>query len=156
MKPEILETIQLVIQKLAPKYIFGSFEKEDIEQEAFIICVEILEKWDGSRPLENFLMVSLNNRLKNFKRNNYYRIGEDTPTNRAKKDLANKAEPYYEDLDEQDLMNKIIDADLVNMVVESLNSKMRADFYRVANNVSISKHRKDKLFEVIREIIEEY
>ena len=48
-------------------------KSEDIEQEAFIIGAKAIDDYDG-RSLENFLYVHLNNRLKNFKRDNYYRL----------------------------------------------------------------------------------
>ena len=41
---------------------------DDIKQEAFMIAVEALEKYDESRPLENFLYISISNRLKNLLR----------------------------------------------------------------------------------------
>ena len=36
----VLSVITQVTQKLAPKYVFASYDVEDIEQEAFIIALE--------------------------------------------------------------------------------------------------------------------
>lgn len=71
---QFVETVKNVAQRLAHKFRFGFFEKEDIEQQAAIICIEALEKWDGKRPLENFLWTCTSNRLKNFKRDEYERL----------------------------------------------------------------------------------
>lgn len=74
-KEHVVETIRSVARKLSKKYRFGFYNEEDIEQEAFLLIVEkeILQKYDFSKPLENFLAVVLKNRLYNFKRDNYFR-----------------------------------------------------------------------------------
>ena len=36
--------------------------------------VEGLDRYDSNKPLENFMYAHINNRLKNFKRDNYYRF----------------------------------------------------------------------------------
>ena len=71
---EVVNTILKISKKLAHKYTFASYEAEDIEQEAFLIGITGLSKYDQSRPLENFMYVHINNRLKTFKRDNYYRL----------------------------------------------------------------------------------
>ena len=70
---EVTSIILKVTQKLAPKYIFASYDVEDIEQEAFIIVLDALSRYDSDKTLENFLYTHINNRLKNFKRDNNYR-----------------------------------------------------------------------------------
>lgn len=75
---EVLDKIELVINRIAPKYTFHGYDLNDIKQEAFIICYEALERYDQKRPLENFLSVNLSNRLKNFIRdNNFTKSSED-------------------------------------------------------------------------------
>lgn len=74
MNAETLKTIQTVISRLANKYRFGYHSVEDLKQEAFIMAAEGLEKYDGKRPLENFLYIHVKNRLSNFKRDNYERL----------------------------------------------------------------------------------
>lgn len=71
--PEIIPIIQKISKKLAKKFKFGSYEHEDIEQEAFIYGLEGYEKWDQTRPLANFLWVHIKNRLCNLKRQKYDR-----------------------------------------------------------------------------------
>ena len=71
-------TIMKVAKRLAPKYVFATYEVEDIEQEAFLIGIAGLAKYDKSRPLENFMYIHINNRLKTFKRDNYYRQDHGT------------------------------------------------------------------------------
>ena len=61
---EVLDKIELVINRIAPKYTFHGYDLNDIKQEAFIICYEALERYDQKRPLENFLSVNLSIDLK--------------------------------------------------------------------------------------------
>jgi hypothetical protein len=44
-----------------------------MKQQAAIFALEVLENYDNTRPLENFLWTHVRNRLFNYKRNNYQR-----------------------------------------------------------------------------------
>ena len=69
-----IKIIQKVARAVAPRYTFGFYDKEDIEQECFIEALRVMDKFDerlGS--LENFLYTHLHNRMKNFLRKHYYR-----------------------------------------------------------------------------------
>ena len=56
---KVVDTILKISKKLAHKYTFASYEVEDIEQEAFLIGLAGLEKYDKARPLENFMYVHM-------------------------------------------------------------------------------------------------
>jgi len=71
---DFVDIVQKIARRISHRYVFTSYEPCDIEQEAFLIAVEGLERYDSSKPLENFLYVHINNRLKNLKRKVYYRI----------------------------------------------------------------------------------
>lgn len=58
---------------LARRFKFGYFEVEDIKQEAFLLAVEALDRWDRVRPLHSFLYAHIHNRLCNLKRKLYER-----------------------------------------------------------------------------------
>jgi hypothetical protein len=66
------EMVEKVMAYLGPKYQFSFHSAEDLTQEAHIIALTFLRggKYDGKRPLENILFVHLNNRLRNFQRDN--------------------------------------------------------------------------------------
>lgn len=70
---ETLDIIDRVVSRLAPKFKFGYYEIEDIEQEGRIFALEALEKYDSERPLDNFLYAHVHNRLFNLKRKEYFR-----------------------------------------------------------------------------------
>ena len=74
---QVVEEINVVVNRMSQRYTFYGYEVDDIKQEAFIICMDALERYDNKRPLENFLSVHLSNRLKNFVRDNHYMKDEE-------------------------------------------------------------------------------
>lgn len=137
---EDLKTIQKVINKVAPKFAFNIFSIEDLKQESFIICCEILKKYNGVSPLENFLSRSLNNRLKNFVRNNKKR-------NNFLSLLDNDG------LVEDDYINDTENLELLTKIDTHLEPKYRGDYLRLKDGVSLPKKRREEIYERIREIL---
>ena len=70
---EFLIVLDNISRRLAHKFKFGYHDFDDMKQQAAIFALEGLEKYDHSRPLENFLWTHVRNRLFNYKRNNYQR-----------------------------------------------------------------------------------
>lgn len=70
---DFIKVLDIISKKLIYKFKFGYHEIEDMKQQAAIFALEGLEKYDNSRPLENFLWTHVRNRLFNYKRNNYQR-----------------------------------------------------------------------------------
>ena len=60
---QVVDIITKVAHRLAPKFTFAFYETEDIEQEAFMLGVEALGRYDDTKPLENFLYTHISNRL---------------------------------------------------------------------------------------------
>ena len=81
---DIVGVITKIARRLAPKFTFASYDVEDIEQEAFLIGIAGLEKYDPTRPLENFMYTHISNRLKTFKRDNYYRLDYGSNAQKSK------------------------------------------------------------------------
>jgi hypothetical protein len=70
---DFLKVLDNISKRLSHKFRFGYHDIEDMKQQAAIFAIEGLEKYDNSRPLENFLWTHVRNRLFNYKRNNYQR-----------------------------------------------------------------------------------
>jgi hypothetical protein len=70
---EFLTVLDNISKRLVYKFRFGYHDIDDMKQQAAIFALEGLEKYDHSRPLENFLWTHVRNRLFNYKRNNYQR-----------------------------------------------------------------------------------
>lgn len=76
---ETLETIDRVVKTLSSSFTFGFFDLDDIYQEARIICLKVLPKYDPSKRLDNFLYIHLKRRLLTFWRDNYQRNDPPCP-----------------------------------------------------------------------------
>lgn len=70
---EFLVVLDNIAKRLGHKFKFGYHDFDDMKQQAAIFALEGLEKYDRSRPLENFLWTHVRNRLFNYKRDNYQR-----------------------------------------------------------------------------------
>jgi len=70
---EVLEAIERQVEAVSPSFAFGYWGVEDVKQEARKFALEVLEKYDPSRPLDNFLYRHIKNRLINLKRDKFRR-----------------------------------------------------------------------------------
>ena len=68
-----IEACNKITKKLSYKFKFGYHDVDDMKQQATIFALEALDRYDKSRPLENFLWTHVRNRLFNYKRDNYQR-----------------------------------------------------------------------------------
>lgn len=150
---EVLEKITQVVDRIAPKYTFNGYDVDDIKQEAFLICMDALDRYDQKRPLENFLSVNLSNRLKNFVRDNYF-----TKKDEDKKKALNPTHLTYEDaLPSDDVdTDAIFDANEMQKVIDKFLPKdLRADYLKIISDVYVPKKRKEYILQVLRNILEE-
>lgn len=156
---KMTDLIRLISSRLANKYTFPNYDADDIAQEAYMIGVEALERWDGKRPLENFLTVHIKNRLYNFRRNNYYRpdSGKAEQIQKGKKKLLD-ASPFedmsnmFEMMDTDTLESK----ELLEYIDRELSATFRTDYLRFLGGQKISKVKKINLFEQLKEIMVRY
>lgn len=150
---QVVDQINIVVNRISARYTFHGYEVEDIKQEAFIICMDALDRYDQKRPLENFLAVHLSNRLKNFVRDNFYIKGEEEkkrilkPSSLSNEDLILTDEPLYDnDIDAKNIQ-KIID--------HKLPSEYRADYLKLINDVYVPKKRREEIVALIKELLDE-
>lgn len=150
---EVLQKINVVVNRIAPKYTFNGYDVDDIKQEAFIICIDALDRYDELRPLENFLSVNLSNRLKNFVRDNYY-----TKNDEEKKKVLNPTQLSYEDNIQSCHFDndKNIDLHSIKISIDKhLPSKYRSDYLKILNDVYVPKKRKLEIFSLIKKIMKD-
>lgn len=73
-RPENFEpVVKNIINMVANANTFGSYTKQDISQEIWLMCLEALPRFDNKRSLYNFLLTHVKHRLKNLKRNKFFR-----------------------------------------------------------------------------------
>ncbi len=155
---KVIDTILKISKRLAPKYVFSGYDIEDIEQEAFLIGVSGLDKYDPSRPLENFMYTHINNRLKTFKRNNYYRMDYGSSAQK----LQDRKRSLLEPLSLDNIFNVCArdhiasDAhlnEILEIIDRKLPSSLRQDYLKLQSNSPLPKSRKAAIIEVIERII---
>ncbi len=94
---QILSEANPIIERLAKSRSsngsFAYYEKQDVYQEIWCMCLEAMDRYDPTiGPIENYLVRHVTNRLKNLKRDKYFRPGSDIPTSglaRTRMNLVN-------------------------------------------------------------------
>lgn len=141
-------------KKIAHRFTFDIYTVSDIEQEAFVIALEIIDKWDG-RNLEHWLTVSLSNRLRNLiKKEGHY---SDNKWIQSRKEgimyasdideIPDNHLPFYEV--EYDLDSKHI----FEIVEENLPIEMRRNYLKMKSGEYLERHKAEAVLEKIREIL---
>lgn len=154
----IVDVITKIAKRLAPKYVFSGYEVEDIEQEAFLIGVKGLEKYDPSRPLENFMYTHINNRLKTFKRDNYYRMDYGSPAQKIQDRKKCLLEPVSLDaiyliFQPDETINDAYIKETLELIDRKLPSHLRRDYLKLQANAPLPKNRKAQIIEIIERIV---
>ena len=153
-----LEAYHSVIDKIAHKYVFTSFECNDIRQEAFLIAYNGLKDYDNGRSLENFLYIHLSNRLKNFKRDNYYRyeVGDAQKMQDTKKSILEPIDIHelFHIATGSDIEDEAHLTEIHEIIDEKLPANMRSDYLKLKNKGKLTKSRKNKIIQKLQEIID--
>jgi DNA-directed RNA polymerase specialized sigma24 family protein len=156
---ETMKLIQRVIDIHAPCYNVSGYELEDIKQEAFIICMGIIKKWDGIRPLENFLVISLSHRLKTFVRDKGKLQGGFADINQKIQspiDIDNVDWDTERALISEDNVAADVDyRDLVRAIDQYLPISLRKDYLQMRAGVKINRSRQEKIRHYITLLLEE-
>ena len=155
---QVVDTITLVCNRIAPKYTFYGYTVDDIKQEAFIICIEALNRYDGIRPLENFLSVNLSNRLKTFMRDNYF----TGVSSENRKKVFQPAQLDFEDhiIDEKDSFATTYDdldtKDMINVIDQHIPANFRMDYLKIVNDIYVPKARRQEIISTVKQILEDH
>ena len=156
---QVVDQINVVVNRMAHKYTFHGYTVDDIKQEAFIICMEALNRYDGIRPLENFLSVNLSNRLKNFIRDNHF-FGYNEEDERH--NILQPAQLDFEDniIDGQEKFAYSYDQiqlnDMSDIIDKYLPANLRMDYLKMKSEIYISKHRREEIVACVKTILEEH
>lgn len=179
---QVLEAIENAVRLLAPSFVFGYFSLEDIQQEARMMGLEAMERYDNVRPLENFLYRHIFNRLINFQRDNWKR--NESPCDechggvfcsgsdgtqpckkyrawlRRNSDKASLMRPL--DLDhapgegarqEGTVEEDVVREELLRRIDEELPVELRGYYLKMKAGVSVPKSRREQVEGAIREIL---
>lgn len=135
-KEEVLKTIEKVVAIVSKKYTFAYFTLEDIQQEARLLALKVLPKYDGVRRLDNFLYIHLNNRLTNLLRDTTHHIHPPClPCHQNKYDLCEykqmnegPCERYLIWQKKNRIKHNIVNPHGIEKVDKSVNAKVGESF----------------------------
>ena len=182
MNEKQIKTIRKVSRALSEKYSFGYFDKEDIEQEAFIIGMNalLLYNKDKGTSLETFLYIHISNKLKTLKRDHYLRkdfvckyCGRKDPNcehcqKREWKYAVKKHLMEPLDIDNlngnnntnmytnSDILNTLEKKEIFEIINNNLDMRLRVDFLKTLDGVNIAKIKRDIIEESIRNILKDH
>lgn len=150
---QILDEAQPIIERLAKSRSangkFAYYENQDVYQEVWCMCLEALGRYDPEKaPLENFLVSHVTNRLKNLKRDKYFRPGSDIPTSglaRTRMNLINALPLNSDDMVEQGVLlcstsisvnpaDYSLCDETLSYIEQQLPEDLLAPFYDLINN----------------------
>jgi len=90
---EAFPIIERLAKSRSSNGAFAYYENKDVYQEIWCMCLEALERYDRTiGPIENYLVRHVTNRIKNLKRDKYFRPGSDVSTSglaRTRMNLVN-------------------------------------------------------------------
>lgn len=155
MNEEHLNILLKVVKKLIKKP-FSYHTEEDLEQEALIIGLSVYKKWDGIRPLENFLSVSIKNRLISFRRNEYERHpGESSKKNILEPINYDIINPDNEDSLQYDEPDYISEKEFLDEIDEIIPGYLREYYLKMIDGVSIPHNRRLEIREIIKDYLDD-
>ncbi len=160
---QVINLIQKVSRRLSKKFTFGTYTRDDIEQEAFIQGMECLERYDEERPLENFLCVHISNRLHDLRRNKHFTISSNPDINRINEKKRLLLEPInishvrehnensmvYDDT----VINDHVISDMSLLIDLFLETGLRTDYLKIKQGIYIMKSRREEIYAEIRLIL---
>ncbi len=171
---EILSESYPIIDRLAKSRSsngsFAYYENQDIYQEVWCMCLEALGRYDPTiGPIENYLVSHVTNRLKNLKRDRYFRPGSDVVTSGLALDrmnLVNALPLYCGDVVEygMSLCSSFINIDPVDnilrdetliYIIERLPDDLLEPFGELINNNRVRSPLVEEIRQKVVEILKE-
>lgn len=179
---EVLEAIEHVTVRLCRKFCFAYYELADVKQEAAKFVLEQLYRYDGLRPLKNFLWIVVKTRLTNLVRDIDHRSDPPCPDcydgrpcgpggkscgrfvewfkrNFAKQSLAkpgtwsDAVDARHVDRSSPDPAEEAARHELLHRLDAELPAGLRADYARMKEGSHVPKARREKVLEAAREIL---
>jgi len=152
---EVIDQITIVVNRIAPRYTFYGYTVDDIKQEAFIICMDALHRYDNTRKLENFLSVNLSNRLKNFVRDNHFTTSDCPQRIKLFQPAQLDNEESLEEACLDDDGYNVDMKDMIGIINRDLPPSMRMDYLKMINDVYVSIARKEYIKATVKIILED-
>lgn len=168
----ILDKASPIIKRLAKSRSnngsFAYYQNVDIYQEIWCMCLEALDRYDPDiGPIENYLVSHVTNRLKNLKRDKYFRPGSDVSTSglaRVRMNLVNALPLNDCDVAEQGVflcsasvdiepIDYILCDETLSYITQRLPERLRESFGELICNNRIRSSLRDEIRQRVTEIL---
>lgn len=158
---ETLNIITEIAELVSSSNWIRGFDREDIKQEAIIIGMQGIEKYNKKTPLKQFLYTHIKHRLCSLRRKHYTRnicsCGKCVRCkNKADKQRINHAaslEDINENLFAYSVSSEFDTKELFEIIDLHLPAKYRDDYLKLINQVSIPSYKKKEVIKIVKEII---
>lgn len=161
--------IQQIANQRKNNNTFAHYTGEDIEQEIWVMCLDALRRYNPTTgPLEHFLNSHVSNRLKNLKRDKYFRPGICVATSGAAKirmNLINALPLDNADIPENgmvlgaassepDPVMQLIADETRDYIIDRLPPDMKPIFFAALSGNKIRQPILDKFRKIVATILE--
>lgn len=146
-----MKIIDKVCRKLSNRFTFSVYDSDDIYQEAYLICYDLLDKWDG-RNLENFLTNAASNNIRTLINSKVGSSNERLKESRQKIDgPANVYDIPIDELPSYCMNDDLHEKMLFESIENDLPIEYRKNYLRLKSGSQIQHHKKEEIFSYIRE-----
>lgn len=161
---EQLAVIEQCAQQISSSNWIPGYEKEDIRQEAIIIGIKAIVKYNGSIPLDKFMSNRMKQRLISLRRltNNKPECNCGTClkcTNYTARMKINRASELPAEDSNKSLQYEMEDiltySELSNYLDHCIPAEYREDYLKILAGVAVPIARKQKLRELIKDLLDD-
>jgi len=154
---QVIDQITIVVDRIAPKYTFYGYSADDMKQEAFILCMDALDRYTAGRPLENFLSSHLSNRLKNFVRDNHFQPDEHKKGAILRPAQLDHEHTILDNSEHIQMQDELIDYSVISELIDvKMPPDMRMDYLKMVNDVYIPRRRREEVVGRIHDILADH
>lgn len=148
-----------VIEIQAHCYRVPGYDLEDIKQEAFIICASALDRWDGERPLENFLAFNLSNRLKSFVRDKLKLQGSLAKANKLVNEAIEIESVNWDTekslIEADNVIEEVLENDFYTTLDKYIPISLRKDYLKMKAGVKVNRGRAKQVRQYLEQLFKE-
>lgn len=152
------EEVNKVIERVSNRFSrfhFGIYDSDDIRQEAVLLCIDALDRYEEGRPLENFLCVHTRNRLLTLMRNYGGKNSDKHLINHAIP-IDNVDDAFEKSMQYQDLtLEKMMGEELMHEINSRVPIERRIDLIKILNGAKVGKGKRKAIIALIADLFEE-
>lgn len=158
--PEQLRVIEECALQVSSANWIPGYDTEDIRQEAIIIGIKGIEKYNGKIPLDKYLSNHMRHRLRSLRREKYIKPGCDCGqclkcSNNESRVKLNFTSSVAEEDSQYSMHDNVEYEELLEYLDQSIPAELREDYLKVLAGIPIISARKQKLKKFIKDLLDD-